>query len=272
MKLQSLITIIIVSMTWMSCNEIMPFIPEPKPPDDIEKKVLIEEFTGVNCVQCPAGSAEIENLISIYGDNLVAISVHAGFFATPNSQNEFDFRTQDGDDLASYLGEPIGYPSAVVDRKIFNGQTDLQSSQSEWAGFISSQFELKPVSSLTLSQNYDSANRALSFEASGIFNQVPTEVVYISAVMTESGIVDGQITPNGWNQNYVHKHLYRGAITNFDGEVLGSSFSLGDGFSRSFNFTIPTEWNAANCELIVYLHYNEDKKEILQVESVHLEE
>jgi len=272
MKFQSLITLIVVTITLASCNEIMPFIPEPKPPENIDKKVLIEEFTGVNCVQCPAGSAEIENLISIYGDNLVAISIHAGFFATPNNQNEFDFRTQDGNDLASYLGEPIGYPSAVVDRKIFNGQSELQSSQSEWAGFIASQFEEQAVSSLTLSQTYDSSNRELSFTASGIFNAVPTEAVYISAVMTESGIVDGQITPEGWKQEYVHKHLYRGAISNFDGEVLGSSFSLGDGFEKSYNFTIPDEWNAANCELIVYLHYNEEQKEILQVESAHLEE
>src|ERR1700741_1300369 len=91
------------------------------PPELGDRKVLIEEFTGVRCVNCPDGSAEIENLLSLYGGNLVAVSIHSGFFSDPYPDNLYDFRTPEGDQLLNYLGQPLGYPTAVIDRKLFNG-------------------------------------------------------------------------------------------------------------------------------------------------------
>ena len=50
--------------------------------DSIVRQVLIEEFTGVRCVNCPEGSIAIENLLEAYDEQLVAISIHSGFFCT----------------------------------------------------------------------------------------------------------------------------------------------------------------------------------------------
>ena len=62
------------------------------------KKVLIEEFTGVRCVNCPEGSEKIETLLAIHGERLVAVSIHAGFFATAFSGEE-EFNTPEGEAL-----------------------------------------------------------------------------------------------------------------------------------------------------------------------------
>lgn len=271
MKIQSYLVFLFVAL--ISCKKDEP-LNDPIPPEGIEKKVLVEEFTGVNCSACPAASVELEKLIDIYGDNLVTISIHSGYFSIPDSQSVFDFRTQDGDNLFTYLDSPLAFPTAVLNRTIFEDKTDLFTFTNEWAGYIASQFELKPICNFELSQNYNSVSRDLTFDIDGVFEEASTEAVYISAVITESGILDGQNTPTpvGWVNDYVHKHVFRGAITHFSGDLLEDSFEAGDNFSKSFSFTIPQEWNVSNCELIVYLHYNGDSREILQVESAQLEE
>ncbi len=56
---------------------IEPFVPSGN------RVVLLEEFTGKGCTNCPKGSRELENLLTQFPNNLVAVSLHAGFFANP---------------------------------------------------------------------------------------------------------------------------------------------------------------------------------------------
>ena len=43
--------------------------------------VLLEEFTGQNCSNCPTAHRTIEALQEQYGASLVSVSIHAGSFA-----------------------------------------------------------------------------------------------------------------------------------------------------------------------------------------------
>ena len=90
-----------------ACTEIAPVVPTLG-----DRKVLVEEFTGVRCVNCPAGASELDNLRGIYGDRLVVVSIHTGDFSTPYSDSKFDFRTPEGTALEKNLGAPLGYPTA----------------------------------------------------------------------------------------------------------------------------------------------------------------
>ena len=117
-----------------SCTEIPPVVPALG-----DRKVLVEEFTGVRCVNCPAGASELENLKGIYGERLVIVSIHAGDFSPPFTDSRFDFRTAEGDALEKRLGAPLGYPTAVINRKKFTGQTGLQVGRSQWAGLIAAE-------------------------------------------------------------------------------------------------------------------------------------
>lgn len=249
----------------------MPIIPEPTPPDEIERKVIIEEFTGVTCVNCPQGSAEIENLLAIYGDNLIAVSIHAGFFAEPDPvRNTIDFRTQAGDALISFLGEPQGYPSAVIDRKLHNGNTSLQESQGTWAGIIDQ--ELKRASSLSLLMDvdYDSDSRRLDLDVSGIYTEDIDRALQISVLITENDVVEPQFTPEGWVFDYKHKHVLRAYLTGATGDRLADSAEAGDDFSNSYSYTIPEDFDRDKMEVIAMVHLSGDDKDILQVESVKL--
>ena len=50
-----------------------------------ERVVLLEDFTGQNCVNCPAAHQEIDALVKQYGDALVPVAIHAGSFGIPST-------------------------------------------------------------------------------------------------------------------------------------------------------------------------------------------
>ena len=127
----------------VSCEEqrrvIEPFIPAGN------RIVLLEEFTGKGCTNCPKGSREIENLLTRFPDNLVVVSLHAGFFANPQIFHigQYDFRTAEGEILYDYLGPNFGYPAGVIDRTPVNNE--MQLSANAWASAISNDIQEAPA-------------------------------------------------------------------------------------------------------------------------------
>jgi hypothetical protein len=136
--LQSLPYIIFISLFITSCTEIPPVItPLDASPigNELETaNVLIEEFGGVRCVGCPAGHSLIKELKGIYEDKLIVISVHTGSFSIPYSENKFDYRLPENDQLVNELGKPVGYPVATINRKLFDGESSRMLSPTQWPG------------------------------------------------------------------------------------------------------------------------------------------
>src|SRR5690606_11921770 len=81
------------------------------------KKVILEEFTGINCVYCPQGHAIAKQIQDNNPGNVFLINVHQGGFATP-SGNQPDFRTPFGNAIVnqSYICGGFGYPTGTLNR------------------------------------------------------------------------------------------------------------------------------------------------------------
>ncbi len=241
--------------------------------EDQLRQVLIEEFTGVRCVQCPGGSLAIEALLGQHGDQLVAVSIHAGDFAPPYNDSNYDFRTDEGNQIINYLEKPAGYPSAVVNRKHFEGQFNLQLSQGDWAGSIVSELEIAPKVRINIEPVYDAASRELSADVTLFVDEAITDPeVRLSLMITESGIIDKQITPAGINTAYVHKHALRGMLTNWDGDPITEALTPGAEIEKSYTFTVPAEWVPEKCEIVAFVSLAGTTKDVLQAHQVHLVE
>jgi hypothetical protein len=237
-----------------------------------DRRVLIEEFTGVRCVQCPAGSAEILNLQEQYGERLIAISIHAGSLANPYNQSQYNFRTDEGEDLLNFFATPDGFPTAVINRKLFPGQPDLQlESAAVWAGRISSELEIDAVVTLNLQNNWNPDSRLMEVSVTGGAAERISEVVKITVVITENNITDTQIVPiDGIIDDYVHNHVLRKSLTAFDGDILANSLDADESFAKNFTFTLPNEWKAENCSVIAFVHLAGTNKLVLQATEKHL--
>ena len=90
----------------------------------VYRKILMEEFTGHLCVNCPVGHAKISELASLFGDTLVPICIHAGTLANPAAGGLFiyNFKTPEGDKFFQDF-EVSEIPSAVVNRVKHGGDS-----------------------------------------------------------------------------------------------------------------------------------------------------
>ena len=95
------------------------------------RKVLIEEFTGHTCSNCPQGAAQLQNLITTYGNQIVPMGIHSdATFCDPRINLDgtpayfvggvpaffTDFRTPDGDLYRTTFGVS-GIPKGLVSRR-----------------------------------------------------------------------------------------------------------------------------------------------------------
>ncbi len=234
-----------------------------------ERTVFVEEFTGVKCVNCPDGAAEIENLKAKYKERLVAVSIHAGFFAKKLAESKFDFKTPLTTSLLNYLGEPDGYPALVVNRKPFGANNNLVViGLAKWAGLIQAESEIKAKAALALQVTYNETTRELKVSTTITPSEALSGEHHLSIMLTENNIIDAQTKPIvGVVKDYKHKHVLRDMLTPFDGVALTETLSKGAKIKREFTYTLPATFNAKECEVIAALHKIGQSKEVLQAAS-----
>ncbi len=261
-----------------SCDEIPPTLnPNPTGPtgpgpvDLQERQVLIEEFTGVRCVNCPAGSQAIEVLRGIHGHRMIAVSIHAGFFAQPFPESQQDFANDAGNAIQSLVEEPLGYPTAVINRTKFEGEESRQLIQSSWAGYIAQELEGDPTVKIDLQPTYDETSKQLSVEVDlYIEENISADDIRFTLYLTENNIVDPQTTPSGDQYDYVHKHVFRDAITSFSGDLLNETLTAGTVVSRSYTYELDDLWVAEECHVVGFVHFGGSTLDVLQAHEVSL--
>lgn len=240
--------------------------------DKQSRKVLVEEFTGVKCKNCPLGTDLLEQLIGIHGDKLVVVGIHTGFFATPYAESQHDFRTPVGDQIDTYLGGVVSNPAAAINRTKFEGQPDYIIGKQLWTGYIASELEKAPKVELDLEKSYNSSSRLLETKVDLKFMENITDPVKITVLVTESKIKDVQLLPdNSKNTEYIHKHVLRGALSDATGSAYtGGATTAGAKGSQSFSMTLPAGWKAENCSVVAFVS-SATTKAVYQVEEKHIE-
>lgn len=265
----------------LGCEEIPPVInpvmevesvcADPAPINDQQRQVLIEEFTGVRCVNCPAGSAALEELLGQHGEQLVAVSIHAGSFAPPYPDSYDTLRTESGEEILSFLGEPLGYPTAVVNRKKFPGGFGLQQPRNGWPGAIEQELQEAPRALIDINNSYDEATRELEtcVTLQMLDDLSGEESVFLTVMLTENNVVDLQLTPGSSEPDpeYVHKHVLREVLTSAAGNLIQDEVTAGSFVQRSFALTLDEKYKAGDCHIVAFVHLGGETKVVLQAEE-----
>ena len=262
----------IMTLQGLGCDEIVPEYRLERPVPG-ERKILVEEFTGVRCPNCPEGTLELENLKSIYGESLIIVSIHAGDFVFPYENSKFNFETQDGNRLLDVLGNPIGYPSAVINRKLFEGENSYQLFSSKWISLIGDESSISPGVALDAQIEFEVQNRRLSLELEIIPLQRFDHTLFLVVMIVEDNITDPQadrLHPEGIVEEYVHNNVFRKMLTDANGMNLGSSFDQFAGLIRQFEFVLPPGdgwWKPADIRVVAFVSKpiaGKDVSEVIQ--------
>jgi hypothetical protein len=225
------------------------------------KKILIEDFTGQTCQNCPEASNEIKTLqyISAYDGKIIAIAIHSGFFSETNNTFTTDFTTPEGDIIHDFF-DIASYPKGMINRTGYPSNALLDVP--EWSEKVASLIGQEPNIGIKLKKE----NNTIIVEAKKLNNNI-TGVLKLVVVITENNVIDKQLVEGiGVVEDYEHNHLLRKTLNGAWGQTIELSSEYN---SFSFDYTLNDDWVESNCNVVAYI-YNDQTKEIIQCEEIHL--
>lgn len=228
------------------------------------KTVLIEEFTGHKCSNCPNGTRIIENIIETYCDHVVVLACHPfnQDFTSPNDSGPLatDFRTSETTEIAEEFGF-WGFPSALLNR-INNGnffQPFELNTEIHNLLFDSNNNLIPPDLDIKISFSSGSFPIVISTEIEKL-NELNGEYK-LAVVVSEDFIISGQYDGNELIEDYEHNHVYRSAINGTWGEPIDLTEKT---IVKHYDLINPNGVNdISNCTIVAYV-YNNETKEIIQ--------
>ena len=256
-----IISFVFLALIFTSCCDELPVeIPKFTPPET-DKVVLIEELTGVQCINCPDGATTIRNIEQQYEGQVVSIAIHAGSLTEPLETSKYDLRCEDGINIEknwSYLGKP----AAAIDRVVFEAPDIPVSGYTAWQQYVEEEFQKENVLSITTTTNYDPDSRKLEINVSIIPLIDLAGNFKLNVALTESHIIDSQKLSNGSiKEDYEFDNVLRDMVTPWDGQSLGSGLTKNDIIIKSFTYTLPEEtglWKAENIKVVSFVTGGEE--------------
>ncbi len=244
MKIKYLLLLLTIT-TFVACDKIDENERYTElPPVEVNRNVLIEDFTGQNCPNCPKAHDVAAALMKQYQGAVITVGIHAGPFAYLEDSRSFPtFKTADGDVYADAAGI-TDYPSGVINR------TGGVKDPSEWADYVSA--ELQKATTLEI-------------ELNPVCNPEKTEITIQTKVngtsridgklqiwITESGIVSRQKNGSVWNKEYVHNHIYRAAVNGVGGEsAVIKPFTP---VEYEHKCAVREHWDVANLAVVAFVY------------------
>ncbi len=278
-KIFAILTVSFVLIVYFSCDKVSPpymktngadttscppytFSPKTNP----HKVVLIEDYTGHQCPNCPAAATLLHNFKQQYGDSIILIAIHAGDFAEPSPApfNDIDLRCEAGNQLNDHYA-PIGNPAAAFNRKLLGGSRTSISTP-EWQTKLNQTLHVQPELDMQVKvTNYDATKRKACISIQTQYLQSTTKKLMLSVYITEDSIIGNQKDgPSVIVPNYVFMHVLRGTVNGTWGDVLSNTSVNANSLKDNKYATIlDQKWTPKNCNIVAFV-YDSITEEIIQ--------
>jgi hypothetical protein len=234
------------------------------------KRVLLEDYTGHKCTNCPDAAVIAHSLENTYDGKLLVMAVHAGYYAEPDQSGNFttDYTTPTGDSWNNQFGI-VSNPSGMVDRKDFGSGNVLEKEV--WSNAVAQEINKSPDAFIVIVNNFNPETKTLN---STVYTQFLTQLqgtFKLCLCITEDSLYSAQKNNNPAVgtvpviDNYLFMDVLRGAINGTWGEILSSSVNIDLTYLYRFKFILNSAWNPDHCWLYAFV-FRDDTKEIIQVE------
>lgn len=203
------------------------------------RKVVLEEFTGVNCGNCPDGHRRANALRDAHPGEVFLINIHQGSYAYPA---EIDLRTNYGDALANQAGIN-SYPNATINRHSFNGSIAV-ADRTAWTSLSEGLLSTEAYANIAAKATVDWQTREMQVTVQVYYTgNSPASTNYLNVALLQDYIYGPQA---GMNANmeqvdgnqYVHMHALRDLITGQWGEEITTT-TQGSFVEKTYTYTIP---------------------------------
>ncbi|MDP2387289.1 MAG: Omp28 family outer membrane lipoprotein [Bacteroidota bacterium] len=251
-------------------------------PDDtavVYRKVLIEDFTGHKCLNCPNAARELHRIDSAYHGKIVPIAIHAGTFANTNPQYPDDYRTPEGNTLNTTFGFNA-YPNGLISRKDYGTPTFIKGYDTWETSSYQLMSELADFK-IDIVNTFNSGTSKLTCEVNVKALNDLTGIYNLCVFLTEDSIIGNQLDGSTQVPNYVFMHVLRGSLnstpTAWGEEIWNGAVTKNQTTTKTYsNFTVSGTFIPKNCHVVAYVYNNDNASasyyEVKQVEIKEITE
>lgn len=273
-EMKTIIALLALVFVFQACDKVEPPYIYGIDCEVGTKKVLIEDYTGHGCVNCPGAAVTAHQLQEQCDERIIIMAVHAGYFASTDAfgpEYTYDFTTEAGNTWNDYF-QVVGNPKGMINR--VDGGSGVVTGNDNWDKTVVSELALTADVEVNIDNTYDENDSTVTIVVSGQFLAVIEGKFHLIVCITESGIVkpqknnDEEIGDTPDDLDYVHQHVLRASVNDSWGqEIASGKVSIGQKYSRTYteDFT-GRDWVPDNCHVVAFIYQDSDKS-ILQVEE-----
>ena len=233
--------------------------------------ILVEDFTGQGCSNCPAAHETLRKLDSVNSGRLNIVGLYIQNFSqtTPPTGAKYDFRDSTASDIGTTVYGGIGsMPIAGIDRIPVSGSTLIY--QGNWSSTITNQMAIQDSLNLKVTSGYDTTTGYDTITATITYTQPVSSSHNLSIVIVEDSMVDIQeypafdpVYPSGFDNNYVFTNVFRAMVSSapFGDPVLASMVSKEAGrvYRHTYIYKLKPGVIPSHCRVIAFVSNTSDK-------------
>ena len=224
------------------------------------KKVVLEEFTGLHCGWCPDGHTIAQNIQNNNPESVFLINIHQGGYSNPGN-GEPDFRTPFGNALAAQVGANF-YPSGTINRN------SNALSRGSWTGASNSVLGQNSNVNVAFEANIDVQTNELTVHLEAFYtSDSPEDSNLLNIALLQNNTLGPQTDYTGTVENtleYNHMHRLVWLITGQWGQTISTTIE-GTFIDETYTYSIPSDYKGVavaieDLELVAFI--TETQKDI----------
>lgn len=238
--------------------------------DTTMKKIMLLEYTGVSCINCPKASKEMHDLIEGYKGSVVGIAFHplGDVNAKPFSDSTIIWNEL-GRVLHAASGAP-GLPGGHVD--VMPNKDNKVLTYTEWESKIIGAFGQEADLKLDINSAYDESTFEITVDIDIEYFREAGENDYLALYVVEDHYIAKQKDTKSTLENYEHNNIARAAFgDNYWG--VGIYNDITDmKYQKTFTYTVPQDnyWNEENLRIVAIVYDYEGTYSVKQIEEDYL--
>ncbi|MFA7326639.1 MAG: Omp28 family outer membrane lipoprotein [Candidatus Kapaibacterium sp.] len=253
--MKKIILFLALGLFAVSCDIVdEPYLQNEKTIGDFKKKVILLDFTAINCVYCPNANKVSSDLAKAYGEeNVILFGAHASTLADPKKPEDVDMRSETSAELFSKFATPTtGLPIGMVNQKLRDGVRLMNFGL--WDKQIIDESFLEPDLDLDMQLSYNETDSTVSITVNCDYINKGTGDDNLCIYITEDSIVSPQKNNTEVIKDYVHNHVLRGSVTGTFGEQLKSGGAVaGENITKEYTYKIPVGFRHNKLRFVAFV-------------------
>jgi len=226
------------------------------------RKVLIEDYTGHKCGNCPAAADTLAYIKNKYPGKIIPVAIHAGFFATaaPGTSYPTDLRNPVADAYDTQFGiSTAGNPNGLVNRTGY-GSGGFIKAYTTWEGNAYAALTGAAKFGLKIRTTFNAGNNNLNTSVVATSLGYNTGSYKLVVLLTEDSIIAEQLDyrlPSGSQliPNYEFSHVLRDAVNSTWGDAIFASGAIpNDSIVKTYNYALNPTFRARHCHVVAYIY------------------